>query len=194
MYARLVDDASRDPLRIDWLDPGWFADGHRGRLGVTHLPGKSGPSSLYPGRVYDRQLDPDLADLRAAGVQRLVLLIQDHELERWGSADIVERAAARGVEVIRRPIRDGGVPKSPEEMDEIVGLLTDVRGRGGDVAVACLGGVGRAGTVAACALIGQGLSAAQAIERVRQARHPLCVETRAQRDFVASYAHRERAA
>lgn len=181
-------------MRIDWLEPRWFADGLPGRLGVTHLPGKRGASMLYPGRVYDRQLEPDLADLRHAGVRRLVLLVQDHELGRWGSMEIVERSAAHGVQIIRRPIRDGGVPKSAEEMDEIVELLREVRARGDDVAVACLGGIGRAGTVAACALIGQGLSAREAVERVRSARHPACVETSEQLRFVAAYAARREAA
>ena len=185
-----MDRPSPDPLRIDWLEPAWFVDGLPGRLGITHLPGKRGPSVLYPGRIYDRRLEPDLEDLRHAGVRRLILLIQDEELERWGSADIVEQAARHDVEIIRRPIRDGGVPRSPEEMDEIVELLREERARGGHVAVACLGGVGRAGTAAACALIGQGLSADDAVQRVRSARHPACVETRQQLDFVDAYATR----
>ena len=185
-----MSQASPDPLRVDWLEPAWFVDGLPGRLGVTFLPGKRGASMRYPGRFYDRELASDLADLRDAGIRRLILLIEDHELERWGSLEIVETARESRVEVIRRPIRDGGVPTSAAEMDEIVALLDEARASGANVAVACLGGVGRAGTVAACALIGQGLSAREAVARVRQARHPACVESREQLQFVADYASR----
>ncbi len=180
----------RDPLLVSWLEPAWFVDGLQGRLGVTFLPGKRGASMRYPGRFYDRELTSDLADLRDAGIRRLILLIEDHELERWGSVEIIETARDLGVEVIRRPIRDGGVPRTAAEMDEIVALVNETRATGANVAVACLGGVGRAGTVAACALIGQGLPAGDAVARVREARHPACIETRAQLQFVAAYADR----
>ena len=184
-------DLPRDPLRIDWLEPAWFVDGLPGRLGITFLPGKRGASMRYPGRFYDRELASDLDDLRDAGITRLILLIEDEELERWGSLEIVETAREFGVEVIRRPIRDGGVPKSRAGMDEIVRLVNDARASGGNVAVACLGGVGRAGTVAACALIGQGLSAGDAVRRVRDVRHPAAVESPQQLSFVAEYAARK---
>ena len=58
---------------------------------------------------------------------------------------------------------------------------------GGDVAVACMGGVGRTGTVAACALVAAGHSAADAIARVRAVRHPTAVETAGQVAFVEDY-------
>ena len=181
-----------DPLRVDWLEPRFFVDGLPGRVGMTFLPGKRGPSRLYPGRVFERDLRSDLADLQRLGVRRLVLLVEDHELERWGATEIVRAAHGFDLDVVRRPIRDGGVPKSAAEMDEIVARIDEERRRGGDVAVACVGGVGRTGTVVACALVGQGLDAAAAIGRVRATRHPQAVETADQQRFVADYAERRR--
>ena len=58
----------------------------------------------------------------------------------------------------------------------------------GDVVVACMGGVGRTGTVAACALVRAGSTARQAIDAVRALRHPTAVETEAQERFVRRYA------
>jgi protein-tyrosine phosphatase len=174
------------PLRVDWIDAGELADGLPGRLGLTFLPGKRGASTRYPGRVYRRELDRDLATLRDLGVRRLLLLVEDWELARWGDARIVERGAELGVGVDRRPLVDGTAPVSMAEMDEMLSLLQEARA-GGDVAVACMGGVGRTGTVAACALVEAGWSSSDAVARVREVRHPTAVETAEQEAFVGAY-------
>lgn len=186
--AENADHAGFDPpLRIDWLDPAQLGDGLPGRLGLTILPGKHGVSYRYLGRVYARDLDADLASLLAAGVRRLELLVEDAELRRWGDPEIVARAAAAGVEVLRHPMPDGGPPASVDEMAGILAEIRDGRG-GGDVAIACMGGVGRSGTVAACALVEGGMSPEAAIGLVREVRHPTAVETRAQEHFVSAFA------
>jgi protein-tyrosine phosphatase len=187
-----ADHAGFDPeLRIDWLDASRFEDGRPGNLGLTILPGKHGVSYRYPGRVYRRELDADLAALRAAGVRRLVLLVDDAELQHWGDPEIVERGRVNDVEVVRHPIQDGRPPASIEAMGRILDDVRDARGSG-NVAVACMGGVGRTGTVAACALVEAGLGADQAIAAVREARHPGAVETAAQQAFVRRFAQARR--
>jgi protein-tyrosine phosphatase len=183
-----ADHAGFDPeLRIDWLDSAQLGDELPGRLGLTILPGKRGISFRYPGRVYRRDLEEDLATLRAAGVLRLVLLVNDAELSRWSDPAIVERAAAAGVTVMRHPMPDGQPPASMEEMEQILAEVRDGR-REGNVAVACMGGVGRTGTVAACALVQAGHAPEEAIALVRVVRHPSAVETAAQERFVAAFA------
>jgi protein-tyrosine phosphatase len=174
------------PLRVDWIDADDLGAGLPGRLGLTFLPGKRGASTRYPGRVYRRELDRDLATLRDLGVHRLLLLVEDWELARWGDARIVERGAEHGVTVDRRPLVDGTAPASMAEMDEMLALLHDARARG-DVAVACMGGVGRTGTVAACALVEAGWTSGSAVARVREVRHPTAVETAEQEAFVRAY-------
>jgi len=72
------------PPRVDWLTATDLADGRAGRIGMTVLPGKRGPSLRYPGRVYRADLHADLAALWDTGIIRLVLLIEDEELIRWG--------------------------------------------------------------------------------------------------------------
>jgi protein-tyrosine phosphatase len=187
-----ADHAGFDPeLRIDWLEASRFADGRPGNLGLTILPGKHGVSYRYPGRVYRRELNADLAALRAAGVRRLVLLVDDSELRRWGDPSIVERGRINDVDVIRHPIEDGQPPPSIEAMDRILEDVRDGR-RSANVAVACMGGVGRTGTVAACALVEAGLDPDEAIAAVREARHPGAVETAAQQAFVRRFAQARR--
>jgi protein-tyrosine phosphatase len=181
-----VEPALDPPLRVDWLEADELGDGLTGRLGLTFLPGKRGVSLRYPGLIYRRRLADDLATLRRQGIRTLVLLVEDNELDRWGDADIVERAAEAQIGVARHPIPDGSPPGSLEEMDAILASVSSGR-READVAVACMGGVGRTGTVAACALVAAGRTAHASIRRIRELRHPTAVETRAQEAFVGGY-------
>lgn len=174
------------PLHIDWLETADLRDERPGRLGLTVLPGKRGASLRYPGRVYRRSLGADLSTLRAAEVGLLVLLVEDDELVRWGDPAIENQAKEAGIRVARHPLPDGSAPRSAGEMDDLLARVAGARDIG-DVAVACMGGVGRSGTVAACALVAAGWSADAAIARVRAVRHPTAVETTEQIGFVQDY-------
>ena len=182
------DHAGFDPpLPIDWLEPAQLGDTLPGRLGLTILPGKRGTSFRYPGRVYQRDLDGDFALLREAGVRRLILLVEDAELRHWSDPEIVERGSASGVEVLRHPIPDGRAPSNGDEMRAILAEIREGRAAA-NVAVACMGGVGRTGTVAACALVDAGMAPEDAIATVRAVRHPTAVETDEQERFVSDFA------
>lgn len=189
-----ADHAGFDPaLRIDWLEPAQLGDALPGRLGITILPGKHGVSFRYPGRVYRRDVREDFASLRAAGVERLILLVDDAELRRWGDVEIVAIGASAGVTVLRHQIPDGHPPGSIADMEAILGEIGEGR-RLGNVAVACMGGVGRSGTVAACALVAAAATPEAAIATVRAVRHPNAVETAEQERFVHSFAAATQAA
>jgi protein-tyrosine phosphatase len=180
--------AGFDPeMRVDWIEPDALLPPAPGRLGLTFLPGKRGASYRYPGHTYRRDTAGDLAAMRAMGVVRLILLVEDRELASWGDPAIVELGARAGVAVHRHPMADGSPPASVEAMDRILDEIAEARTHG-DVVVACMGGVGRTGTVAACALVRAGSSASDAIEAVRALRHPTAVETAAQEGFVSRYA------
>ena len=183
-----ADHAGFDPaLRIDWFEPAQLGDALPGRLGLTILPGKHGVSFRYPGRVYRRDVRQDFELLKEAGVERLVLLVDDAELRTWGDVEIVAIGASAGVTVLRHPIPDGDPPASITDMETILAEIREGR-RLGNVAVACMGGVGRSGTVAACALLTTGITPDAAIATVRAVRHPTAVETAEQERFVRSFA------
>jgi len=187
-----VPDPDLDPpIHVDWVDAGLLGDGLRGRLGLTILPGKRGESVRYSGLVYRRDTRTDLARLRELGVGFLALLVEDHELARWGDPGLVEQATAAGIRVRRLPIPDGKAPPSMTSVDELLAEIAAAR-ETSDAVVACMGGVGRSATVAACALAAAGLSPDRAIAHLREVRHPTAVETPPQAAFVAAYAaHRE---
>lgn len=182
------DQAPRDPpIHVDWVDQTLVGDPLPGRLGVTILPGKRGKSVRYPGLVYRRDARTDLDRLRSLGVGLLVLLVEDEELERWGDPQLEAHAAAAGLPLRRLPIPDGDAPPSVAAVDGLLAEITAARASE-DVVIACMGGVGRSGTIAACALVANGQTPEGAIAHLRAVRHPTAIETKRQVAFVATYA------
>lgn len=186
---RVSDPAPDPPIHVDWVDPVLLGDELAGGLGLTILPGKRGASVRYPGRVYRRDAVADLGRLRELGVGFLALLVEDWELERWGDPALTDHATVAGIQVYRMPIRDGAAPPSFEAVDAVLEAITAGRASAHAV-VACMGGIGRSGTIAACALVAAGLSPEDAIGHLRSIRHPCAVETAAQEAFVRAYSAR----
>jgi protein-tyrosine phosphatase len=137
-------------------------------VGITFLPGKR-YLGYYSGPHW-RDLDSDAERLRSLGVDILLLLVEDHELERCRVPDLETVLTAHGVEVVRHPIRDARLPDDGARFREVLaGLLERVRG-GASLAVACRGGLDRSGMAGACLLVEAGLPPDEAIARVQAAR------------------------
>jgi protein-tyrosine phosphatase len=162
-------------LRIDWLESPRLT---QGKLGMTLCPGR---------RDRGRELGLDLDVLAEQRVARLLCLLTDEEIEWAGIANISELAASRGVSFRRHPIRDQGAP-GVDDAQELVAWCLEACARGESVVVHCMGGLGRSGLIAACALVGQGASAEEAIAAVRAARGPRAIESREQERFVKKFA------
>ncbi|MCB9539796.1 MAG: dual specificity protein phosphatase family protein [Myxococcales bacterium] len=165
----------RSGLRVDWLPDDARAPG---RLGLTLCPGR---------RDRRRDLQADLDALQRAGATVLVSLLTDDEVRWAGVEGLPEAARGRGVAWWSLPIADQGVP-GHRALDALLDRLGAALAAGERVVVHCMGGLGRSGLVAACALVDAGWSAADAIEAVRAARDPRAVETPAQEAFVAEFA------
>ncbi len=182
---RALDEARHAPprLRTSLSDPLRVNDVIPGSLGITFLPGKRGASAFGSGWL--RDLDTDLDALAAAGTTLLLSLVEDHELVELGSTALVPEAEARGIRVVRGPIVDVSVP-SVALARALVAAATEEIAAGGRVVVHCRGGLGRAGTIAACILIALGRTPKAALAEVRAAR-PGAVETRGQEAFVEAF-------
>jgi ADP-ribosyl-[dinitrogen reductase] hydrolase len=157
------------PLRVDAVDISRIdAEGNGGRVGITFLPGKR-YLGTYTGPHW-RDLDTDAGRLHELGVDLLLLLVEDSELEQCRITDITGILPAHGVELLRFPIQD---PRTPADSvafrATIAGLLQRVR-QGAFLAIACRGGLDRSGLAAACLLREAGLDADDAIDRVQAAR------------------------
>jgi ADP-ribosyl-[dinitrogen reductase] hydrolase len=139
-----------------------------GRVGMTFLPGKR-YLGYYTGPHW-RDLETDAAHLRELGLDMLLLLVEDEELERCLATEVVDVLPAHGVKLGRYPIRD---PRTPTDDASYAAVVADLARRvrdGHTVAIACRGGLDRTGMTAACLLREAGLDADDAIERVHGAR------------------------
>jgi len=175
------------PIRVDFV-PGERL-GLPGRLGMTLAPGKKGRGVAA---MWARDVTTDLTALRDSfDAKHLVTLMEAHELERYGIADIFDVARAVGLVPHHVPIVDGSVPSSVEAMIDLVDDVVGALRRGECVVVHCLGGLGRTGTTAAACLVGRGLDADAAIAVVRHARAGT-VENERQERFVHAFAARAR--
>ena len=156
-------------LRVDFMNLAGtrVADGG-GRAGMTFLPGKR-YMGYYSGPHW-RDLDSDAASLREQGVDVLLLLVEDKELVRCRATHVGDVLPEHGIELIRHPVRDPETPYDDAAYRRTIsGLVERARG-GATVAVACRGGLDRAGMTAACFLRESGLDADTAIARVHAAR------------------------
>jgi protein-tyrosine phosphatase len=117
-----------------------------------------------------------------------VTLVEDHEMQYYGVVGLRSALREAGLRSIGFPVRD---TLPPEDMSATRTLCSEILGwlgEGKNVLIHCIGGWGRSGTIAACLLCHQGYDARTAIGLVRTARHPRCVESYEQEQFVASYA------
>jgi atypical dual specificity phosphatase len=145
------------PRHFHWLDDG-------------RLAGMGRPGLL-------RDMDDDLFAIAYAGVTRLVSLTEDPLP--------TARLRPFGIEGRHFPIRDMGIPS----MRDAVALCHELRRamqRGQVVAVHCLAGLGRTGTILACLAVGEGMGADEAIARVRHAA-PGSIQTEQQAAFVRDF-------
>ncbi len=82
-------------------------------------------------------------------------------------------------------------PPTAEQIDEFVDSVEAARAEGQRVAVHCLAGLGRTGTMIACYLVHQGRTAREAIAEIRRLR-PGSVETRVQEAAIEEFERRHR--
>lgn len=174
-----IKTSETSPIRVD------FVEGKS--LGLTFAPGKRGAAYLGP-YVWQRDLASDLERLKEHyGVDSVVTLLEEHELESLEILALRDEIRGRGMKSHWHPIVDGGVP---DEMGPFVATIRTILSAlhtGERVVVHCRGGLGRAGTVAACALIAlDGVLVSHAIELVREAR-PGAIENRGQEQFIEEF-------
>jgi nicotinamidase-related amidase len=175
--AELARHAQRDrELRVDWLPSELTAPG---ALGLTLLPGR---------KDLGRQLGDDIEALQEQQVDAIVCLLSPEEFRHYGVEDLLSAYRSAGFDTHHQPILDGSVP-SPEELLGTVNHLLTLLASSQRVVVHCVGGLGRAGTIAACTLRALGSSAADAIEQIRATRSQRAIETLIQEQTIAAYEH-----
>jgi atypical dual specificity phosphatase len=124
----------------------------------------------------------DLAWLRAHGIEVLLSLTEERPRRDW-----VEGA---GLLVYHEPMEDMEAP-TQEQLDRCVSAIVRANERKMGVAVHCGAGLGRTGVVIAAYFVARGLSAPNAIARIRRLRSG-SIETEEQAAAVELFARRKR--
>lgn len=130
--------------------------------------------------------DVDLRRVRAWGATILLSLVEQREMERvFRLPDLGARASSAGLQFLHCPIADMDRPDDVFEARwrSHWPLLEETLRAGGQIAVHCAAGQGRAGTIAARILIAFGVSPDDAIASVRQAR-PRAIESETQERYL----------
>jgi atypical dual specificity phosphatase len=128
--------------------------------------------------------EEDLDWLRQQGIEVLVSLTEEPPRRDW-----VNQA---GLLVFHEPVVDMEAP-TQEQLDRCVSAIARAHAHDMGVAVHCGAGMGRTGVVLAAYLVHKGMSAREAIARVRKLR-PGSIETPEQAEAVAEFARRTKSA
>lgn len=124
----------------------------------------------------------DLAALAAAGVVHVITLTEDPLPEA--------ELTAAGLKSWHVPIEDMHAPEL-EQLDELVAGIDKALASDEPVAVHCLAGLGRTGTVLATWFVSQGMSADEAMAQVRRLR-PGSIEAESQEQVIREWAESRR--
>ncbi|MEZ5855607.1 MAG: dual specificity protein phosphatase family protein [Hyphomicrobiaceae bacterium] len=150
----------------------WLRDPAPGRLAVVARP----------------RTAASFGQLKAAGIDVLVSLLEADEAAEVGLADAAEHCERAGIEFISMAVMDHGIPQSFEDMHAIVDYLARRRRDGLGVGAHCFAGLGRSPLLVAAILICEGLSADEAIARVSDARGVAVPEMKHQHEWLQRYA------
>jgi protein-tyrosine phosphatase len=138
---------------------------------------------------FSPMFDPDKRVLPAyldAGIQVVVMLAEDWEVQELTGEDIKKRYRQHGMSVIHAPIKDFSVPQ-PQDLQTPIQKTLDAAREGKTIAIHCHAGWGRTGIFAAClAKVVLDMTAEDAVQWLRNF-IPRAVENQEQYQFVRDF-------
>lgn len=152
-------------------------------------PATRGPIPLAivlcpPGGSYLRRA---LADLKSAGIQTLVSLLSEEQIDMLDLADEGPQANRLGMQFLSHPIPDHNLPPDPQAFRTFVSDLARRLLAGERIGIHCWGSIGRATVTAACTLIHLGWEPAIALAAVEEARGCPVPDTEEQEQWILNY-------
>jgi protein-tyrosine phosphatase len=134
-----------------------------------------------------RPLHNEMLNLHRAGIDTLVSLLSEEQVEMLELEDEGPLARRVGMQFLHHPIPDHQLPPDPQAFRDFVeGLANRLRG-GQRIGIHCWGSIGRATVTAACTLIHLGWSAADALAAVEAARGCPVPDTEEQQLWILDY-------
>ena len=173
----------KDGLSYTTLDFSQTATPPKGMMTISSCPGycKENGSS-------DERQSTHLDVMHSLGVDQVVALTPDDELDRLGLAAMPQRIMDGGIAWLQVPVVNFSTPEA-DQLDAFMAAMAEVKSKldqGQHILVHCRGGTGRAGKVAAVMLIHYGIAPDDAITMIRQQREG-CIQTEDQEQFVRDY-------
>ena len=136
----------------------------------------------------DERQSTHLDVMQSLGVDQVVALTPDDELDRLGLADMPRHIIDSGIAWLQVPVVNFSTPEA-DQLDAFMAAMAEVKSKldqGQHILVHCRGGTGRAGKVAAVMLIHYGIAPDDAITMIRDQRDG-CIQTEDQEQFVRDY-------
>lgn len=132
------------------------------------------------------------AELKSAGVDVLVSMLEAEEAAAVGLADQANQCALAGIEFFNLPILDHGIPSAVEPVEDLVGMLASRLAAGQGVAAHCFAGLGRSPLMIASILIHHGVAAEDACAIISAARGADVPEMDTQISWLLEFEQRPR--
>lgn len=129
-------------------------------------------------------------ELKAAGIDVLVSLLEVEEADDVGLADEAGHCQRAGIDFIHLPVMDHGIPSTADAIEAAVAEISGRLKRGQGVGAHCFAGLGRSPLLVASVLIHHGFSDSEAIELVSEARGHAVPEMDSQHAWLLSFALR----
>lgn len=154
----------------------WIGLDTPGRLGVSRKP-QGGDA-----------LDEQMQALHQGMVDHVVSLLEPIEADEFGLVGEAEAAQRNGIGFYSFPIVDHGLPANVEHYRRVANAIDGRLRAGQSIVIHCRAGLGRAPSLAICALVAGGMNVDEAILRVGKARGRPVPETDEQYEFVRAFA------
>jgi len=165
-----------------------------GKMGVSFAPGKKNKFVGHDGIKHNRSLAWDISNLASRGVNAIFCLLGKYELKFIGVdlSEYEKLCAKHGITFCCFPIVDMSIPE-PKETEKfkqnVIQKIVELVKNNKNILIHCRGGIGRACTVAGCALahIYNGVSSEAIIKLLRRKRAKDAVQSYKQVDFIKKY-------
>lgn len=154
----------------------WIGLDTPGRLGVSRRP------------EGDQALDGQMAGLARGMVDHVVSLLEVDEATQLGLADEAATCERHGLGFYNFPVPDHGLPANAEYYRRVAGAIDRRLRARQSLVLHCRAGLGRAPSLAVCALVSGGMNVDEAVLRVGRARGCPVPETDGQLAFLQAFA------
>jgi len=134
-----------------------------------------------------RELYDELRGVQRDGIQTLVSLLEEEQVDMLDLADEGRLASMMGMQFIHHPLPDHSLPTDEAGFREFASGLGNRLRKGERVGIHCWGSIGRATMTAACALIHLGWDPGGALAAIEKARGCRVPDTGEQEEWILNY-------